>query len=641
MRAVFLMMLAIGVALTCFGVALVKLQDDEHAAAHARQLVFRTEERSGRVAAYLTRVQAVVESVASGGAIRRLVDGEPRRGDLTDVRGELLHIHRMFAGATGAASVISARGEVVVDTVDGRLQLGTGAERRVEPPEIPVAGTIDTTPYRSRALGRPVIEFVTPIGGAGATGVVRVELTLQTLGWVLAEDRAGADLRLVERRTGEVLAGAGGVAQEGQRLDVLKSTRAAVGTVTSDDGQVLAFRELPVAGNPSGWVVVVSGRRPPLSASVGFVPLATGIAGALLIVISLFALRASRRRLEQLAGTDALTGLPNRRALTADLATRLKTTTAQRPLALLIFDLDGFKLYNDTFGHPAGDALLVRLAQRLRELDLGTAYRLGGDEFCVLAGGSELDEVARTACDALRERGPHFEVTASWGGVLVPAEAADASSAMRLADQRLYLQKRNGRSSTGRQLTDVLATLMRESGTELDAHSDGVATLVEAVGRRVGLDDGELLTVKRAAALHDIGKVAIPDAILDKPAALDAEEWTFMRQHTEIGARVLSASPALAEVARLVRDSHEAWDASGYPRGLAGEEIPLGARIIAVCDAYDAMVTDRPYRRARTRAQAIAELHRCAGAQFDPAVVRALLDVLEAEDRAPDPLVTA
>ena len=634
MRAVFLMTLAIGVALSCFGVALVKLEHDERTAAHARQLVFRTEERTGHVAAYLTRVQAVVESVASSAAIRRLVDGAPRRGDLTDARGELLHIHRLFAGATGQASIIRADGAVVADTVDGRLRLGVESERRVDAPEIPVAGTINTTPLKSTALGRPVIEFVTPIGGSGPTGVVRVELTLQALGWVLAEDRAGAELRLVDRSTGEVLAGAGE-----ERLDVLRSTRAAVGTVQTAAGELLAFRELPVAGSSSGWVVVAAGREPALSSSIGALPLGTGIAGALLVVGSFFALRASRRRLERIAGTDALTGLPNRRALTADLAARMRTACERRPLGLLIFDLDGFKLYNDTFGHPAGDALLVRLAHKLRALPgESAAYRLGGDEFCVLADGRRMEEAVRAGCAALRERGAQFEVTASWGEVLIPTEATDASTAMKLADQRLYLRKSGGRSSAGRQVTDVLSSLMRES--DLDVHSDGVAALVEAVGRRIGLDGEELLTVRRAAQLHDVGKLVVPDAILDKPAPLNAEEWRAVREHTEIGARILSASPALAAVAQLVRDSHEAWDGSGY-RGISGEDIPLGARIIAVCDAYDAMVSDRPYRRARTPQEAIAEVQRCAGGQFDPAVVRALLDVLDAQEPTPEELITA
>lgn len=134
--------------------------------------------------------------------------------------------------------------------------------------------------------------------------------------------------------------------------------------------------------------------------------------------------------------------------------------------------------------------------------------------------------------------------------------------------------------------------------------------------------------VRQGAELHDIGKLAVPDAILNKPGPLDEEEWTFMRRHTLVGERILAAAPALADVARLVRSSHERFDGSGYPDHLVGESIPLGARVIAVCDAWDAMTTDRPYRRAMEHAEALAELERCSGTQFDPAVVKVFRAVL-------------
>ena len=137
-----------------------------------------------------------------------------------------------------------------------------------------------------------------------------------------------------------------------------------------------------------------------------------------------------------------------------------------------------------------------------------------------------------------------------------------------------------------------------------------------------------------AAELHDVGKVAIPDAIINKPGPLDDDEWAFMRRHTLIGERIVAAAPALGAVAQLVRASHERWDGDGYPDAIAGEDIPLGARIVAVCDAYDAIVSDRPYRRGRSAAEAMVELHRCAGTQFDPAVVDAFAAVLAAQGDA-------
>jgi HD-GYP domain-containing protein (c-di-GMP phosphodiesterase class II) len=157
--------------------------------------------------------------------------------------------------------------------------------------------------------------------------------------------------------------------------------------------------------------------------------------------------------------------------------------------------------------------------------------------------------------------------------------------------------------------------------------------LAEQVGREFRLDDGDLAHLRRAAALHDIGKVAIPDAILHAPRKLTDDEWHYMRQHTLIGARIIGAAPGLLPVAEIVRSSHERWDGGGYPDQLAGDDIPLGARIVAVCDSYDAMTTDRAYRRAMTAADAVTELRRCAGTQFDPHVVEAFAVALERSEQ--------
>jgi two-component system cell cycle response regulator len=169
----------------------------------------------------------------------------------------------------------------------------------------------------------------------------------------------------------------------------------------------------------------------------------------------------------------------------------------------------------------------------------------------------------------------------------------------------------------------VLLRALAERNPDLGEHISGVAAMAEAVARRLGLDDEQVDQVRNAAELHDVGKVAIPDAILDKPAALNGDEWAFIERHTLIGERIVAAAPALRSVAALVRSSHERWDGRGYPDRLARDEIPLGARIVAVCDAFDAMVSDRPYRAGMAPALALDELARCAGSQFDPAVVAA------------------
>src|SRR4029077_20872231 len=180
-------------------------------------------------------------------------------------------------------------------------------------------------------------------------------------------------------------------------------------------------------------------------------------------------------------------------------------------------------------------------------------------------------------------------------------------------------------------LRDVLLQALNERYPDLQAHQRGVGALVLAVGRRMGVDGEELDVLARAAELHDVGKIAIPDAILNKPDPLDEEEWRFMRRHTILGERILMAASALRPVARLVRSSHERFDGDGYPDGLRGEEIPLGARIIFVCDAYDAMTSERAYSPAIAPSEAIAELRACAGSQFDPDVVEAFVQTLDVD----------
>jgi two-component system, cell cycle response regulator len=332
---------------------------------------------------------------------------------------------------------------------------------------------------------------------------------------------------------------------------------------------------------------------------------------------------ASRRE----ASTDSLTGMANRRQLVADLDDVLH---AGRPATLALFDLDGFKLYNDTYGHPAGDALLIRLGHALDAAvaGRGRAYRMGGDEFCVVVHSRFSPAMVDACIDALTEAGPGFSIKPSGGAVEVPREAGTSADALKTADQRMYEQKRGGRRSPGHQSAEVLLGVVAERDRELGERAVGVTELAGKVARRLGLTPDDADDVAHAAQLQDIGKVGVPDAILGKPGPLAPDELEFIHRHTLIGERIVSRAPALEGVAKLVRSSHERWDGSGYPDGLAGTEIPLGARIISVCDAFDAMVSSRPYRPDMTADEALAELHRCAGEQFDPDVVEALTAVM-------------
>ena len=293
---------------------------------------------------------------------------------------------------------------------------------------------------------------------------------------------------------------------------------------------------------------------------------------------------------------------------------------------LALFDLDGFKQYNDTFGHPAGDALLQRLGGNLAAFLHGRGARLPDGRRRVLravpAAASRRADGARRGA-ALSEHGDGFSITCSYGAITLPLEAADAVEALRIADQRMYAQKHAGRSRPAARARTCCCARSPSATPGSARTPTRVAELADATAQPLGLTADEVEHVRHAAELHDVGKVAIPDAILGKPGPLTDEEWAFVRRHPMIGERIILAAPALARVATLVRSSHERWDGTGYPDRLAGEEIPLGARIVAVADAFAAMIADRPYRRpARPRRRSTSSAA-CAGTQFDPAVVDA------------------
>jgi diguanylate cyclase (GGDEF)-like protein/PAS domain S-box-containing protein len=334
---------------------------------------------------------------------------------------------------------------------------------------------------------------------------------------------------------------------------------------------------------------------------------------------------------EHQAFHDALTGLPNRRKLFVDMEQDLETLDRSATLGLGLFDLDGFKIYNDTFGHPAGDSLLARLGRRLARAigTEGTAYRMGGDEFCIVVRSGDVDGALLRTSAALMEQGEWFSVRASYGSVVLPTEATTIERALQLADQRLYGSKRATRVEAGFQVRDALAQVIAEQSRDLARHGNKVAALAAATAAELGLSAEEIARTRLAAELHDIGKAALPEAILAKPGPLDDAEWEFVRRHTLIGERILAAAPALANIAPLVRSSHERPDGSGYPDGLSTEQIPLGARIVAVVDAFDAMVSGRAYKPPIPEADAILELQRCTGSQFDPEVVQAFLRLLD------------
>lgn len=363
-------------------------------------------------------------------------------------------------------------------------------------------------------------------------------------------------------------------------------------------------------------------------------------------------------RLQALATMDPLTELPNHRSIVAALDQEIERCRRySRGCAVLILDLDHFKSLNDTYGHLAGDAALKSAASLMRQAlrTVDTVGRWGGEEFVLLL--PELDTVeARRVAERLRGLiGSHAGVTSgrvpltcSIGLALYPDDGTDRDSLFTAADRAMYAAKLLGRNQVRTFAEPAVAALQRNvagSREEEDAllgtvnalaalidardrytgaHAQSVAALAFRLAQAMQLSADETRVIEIAARLHDIGKIAVPDIVLQKPGALSEEEWVVMRTHAAIGADVVRQVPALRMLAPLIRGHHERWDGQGYPDRLAGTAIPLGARIIGVVDAYVAMVTDRPYRRACEPARALQELHRCAAGQFDPDVVTAL-----------------
>jgi len=372
------------------------------------------------------------------------------------------------------------------------------------------------------------------------------------------------------------------------------------------------------------------------------------------------------RALWESASTDPLTGLPNHRTLVETVNREVERGRRHmHPCAVLFVDLDHFKAVNDTYGHLVGDSVLREFSRivrgALREID--TLGRWGGEEFAVIL--PETDGATGFAvAERIREEvGSHtfavgggVRLTCSIGIASYPDDAVERDALVDAADRAMYAAKGLGRNQTrsatdpavvGRSMDTVRSKSREEaalSGTvealtimlerhdrELFTARDPVAGLAGHVALALNFDEGEARMVDLAAQLHDIGKVSVPDSFLLKCAPLADEEWTVMHLHPVAGADVVSRVPALRGLAPMIRSHHERWDGAGYPDQLRTEDIPLGARIVAVVDAYRAMTAERPFQRARSQAEALHELQRCASTQFDPAVVRAFEKVLTGE----------
>ena len=369
-------------------------------------------------------------------------------------------------------------------------------------------------------------------------------------------------------------------------------------------------------------------------------------------------------RLADAAQRDPLTELLNRRGLEELLdVERERAVRTDRPVSMLVGDLDGFKEVNDRFGHVAGDRALQHVGALLetgkRRID--TAARVGGEEFALVMPDTD-EHGAYIVAERLRAevrdafQSGDVPVTISFGIATFPTHGSTMESVLEAADQALYAAKQLGRDRTVIHSPEVAGILSGPNGGEpgAEAHLATVLTLAEALdirdtgtaqhsrtvgryaemmARELRLDPAVIERVRLAGILHDVGKIGVPDAILGKRGPLTPSEWLEMRKHPEIGARIL-ASPYFDDLRVWVLAHHERPDGRGYPFGLAGDDIPVEARILAVADAYEAMTTDRVYRPSLGEEAAREELRRCAGTQFDERVVDAFLNALSREPAA-------
>ena len=531
----------------------------------------------------------------------------------------------------------------------------------------PAESAAITAPFISSSAGEPVVAATAPVTVDGRIRAwVELELATSALRRALDSDAQGGVGVQIISRAGVTMTGAG-APFSAPRTDLRAG-------LSSARGLRLAAHAIPersLAGGP--WFVVAAAPEPSARSEAIAPEQAVILALALALLVAAFfgfgrsralaaeelaAEQAARAEAERLSRIDGMTGLFNRRHAMESVEHELARAGRQRTaVGILMFDVDQFKRINDSHGHAGGDAVLIEVARRLhsgvREWDI--VGRVGGEEFCVIAPGMETEHAVAELGERLRiavaERaiqiapGMALPVTVSVGVALVHDGDGSAEHAMDCADRALYAAKRRGRNRvcqfSGLDQGDLraeqpeclhlaealaVATDLREGVAA--SHSRAVAEWSAAVAEQLGLADEEILRVRLGGWLHDAGKIAIPDGILTKPGRLDAEEWEIVRRQPVVGAELLRNFPELSLACHAVRHHHERYDGAGYPDGLAGDEIPIEARIVGAVDAYSAMTSERPYQRPRSRTDALAELRRSAGTHLDPRVVEALITVL-------------
>lgn len=388
-----------------------------------------------------------------------------------------------------------------------------------------------------------------------------------------------------------------------------------------------------------------NGSRVPVEGSIDIVSLGENVF-AVAILRDVSERKRADAMLQHVSAHDALTGLYNRTFLEFEFQRR--RTSMPVPCALIACDIDGLQMINETLGHAAGDQRLVMTGVLLSELLVtgDILSRVGGDEFALVRPGADRRQ-AEKLCKQLRESVDVYNasnkdifLSLSIGSAVAETKPLELEALLRDADNQVRREKLLRSQSTRSGIVNTVMTLLEARDFITEGHAERLEVLVSGLADELGFDASRQDAMKLFAKFHDIGKVGISDAILFKPAALDEKEREEMRRHSEIGYRIALSSVDLLHIAEWILRHHEWWDGSGYPIGLAGTDIPMECRILSIVDAYDAMTSDRPYRQALSTAEAMAELRKFAGIQFDPELLGPFCRVLLRQNLLPEDLKT-